>query len=140
MSVSVLVSGALFRAPEARKSSTGKRYIKASLRVAGADNSPPEFWDLLCFSETAGAELMRLGDGDRLAAQGNLKIDLYQPEGKSPRIQRTVFVDSVLPLRSKPKERKQKTAPPAQAAPPDRVNIVPPADQSAAPFDDDIPF
>lgn len=135
MSVSVLVSGSLFRSPEQRTSSSGKRYVKATLRAAAADNSTSEFWDLLCFSETAGAELMRLGDGDRLAAQGNLKVDLYQPEGKPPKIQRTIFVDHVLALRPKPKERK---AAPAVSVP-ERVNIVPPASRDQD-LDDDIPF
>lgn len=139
MSTSVLVTGSLFRSPEQKTSSSGKRYVKATLRAATGDNSPSEFWDLLCFSEAAGAELMRLGDGDRLAAQGSLKIDLYQPENKAPRIQRTVFVDNVLPLRPKPKEKKPKATTPAPAErtpPPQPTSIIPAADG----LDDDIPF
>jgi hypothetical protein len=141
MSASVLVSGVLFRSPEQRTSSTGRQYVKAALRAAAADNSTSEFWDLLVFSETAGAELLRLTENERLAVQGSLKIELYQPEGKPARIQRTIFVDQVLALRAAPRERKQKpTAAPVSARTSsslDRVNILPDA---GGDLDDDIPF
>lgn len=97
--------------------------------------------DLLVFSETAGAELLRLTENERLAVQGSLKIELYQPEGKPARISRTIFVDSVLALRAAPKQKKAK--PPAApvstrvSSSLDRVNILPDAGSD---LDDDIPF
>lgn len=138
MTVHVLVTGTLFRAAEARKATSGRRYVKATLRAPATDNSSADFWDLITFSETAGAELSRLGDGERIAVQGGLKLELYKREGKSARIQRTVFVDNVLALRAPAKPKKPKAAPPGQATAPDRINIMPP--QSSPAFDDDIPF
>jgi hypothetical protein len=141
MSASVLVTGILFRPPEQRTSSTGRKYVKATLRAAAADNSTSEFWDLLAFSETAAAELLRLTENDSLAVQGGLKVEIYAPEGKPPRISRTVFVYHVLPLRSPPKQKKAK--PPAvpvsarASSSLDRVNILPDA---GGDLDDDIPF
>jgi single-stranded DNA-binding protein len=139
MTVHVLFTGTLFRAAEARTASSGRRYVKATLRSAAADNSTADFWDLITFSETAGTELSRLNDGERVAVQGALKLELYQPEGKPAKIQRTIFADSVLALRAPPKPKKSKVAPAGGAPPLEAVNIVPPS--SPAPtFDDDIPF
>lgn len=139
MSVAVLVSGALFRAPEQRTSSAGRRYVKATLRAAAADNTPTDFWDVLAFSETAGADLLRLGEGERVTVQGTLKCELLERDGKPPRIIRTVFVDHVLALRAPPKERKAKKEPAQPSGRPlEPVGIVPPAE--APPFNDDIPF
>lgn len=139
MSVAVLVTGVLFRTAERRTSSAGKSYVKASLRASAVDNSASEFFDLLTFGETAANELLRLEANERIAVQGALKVELYAPEGKPTKIQRTIFVDHVLALRAPPKERKPKKE---HAQPPGRhqepVSIIPPA--SAPPFDDDIPF
>jgi hypothetical protein len=140
MSVAVLVSGTLFRVAEQRTSSSGRKYVKATLRAAAADNSTSEFWDLLIFSESAQAELERLGVNERVSVQGALKLELYEPEGKPAKIQRTIFVDYVLALRAPPKEKKKPNsaaAPASQRLPLQPVNIVPAASPE---FDDDIPF
>jgi hypothetical protein len=141
MSASVLVTGILFRSPEQRTSSSGRKYVKATLRVAAADNSTSEFWDLLAFSETAAAELLRLGENERVAVQGGLKVEVYAPEGKPPRISRTVFVDRILALRSPPKQKKAKSASAGQASAPERRNILPDAQPTrSGDLDDEIPF
>jgi hypothetical protein len=102
MSVHILVSGSLWKNPEQRSSSkTGKTYVSASIRTSSADNTPADFWNLLVFSETVQAELMRLTEGEKLAVQGSCKIELFN--GK---ISRTVFVDAILPLRAPPREKK----------------------------------
>jgi single-stranded DNA-binding protein len=130
MSVFVLVSGSLFKNPELKTSRAGKTYATASIRTSSVDNSAADFWNLLIFSETVAAELMRLTEGDKLAVQGSVKLELYN--GK---ISRTVFVDHILPLRAPPREKKPKPAKPVPT-PQDQ------AEQStaAAPFDDEIPF
>jgi single-stranded DNA-binding protein len=140
MTAHVLVTGSLFRAPEQRTSSSGRKYVKATLRASAADNTTSEFWDLLVFSETAGVELLRLGENERLAVQGSLKTELYQPEGKPAKIQRTIFVDHVLALRAAPREKKPKASGQTTPARPplERVNIIP-AVSSDLP-NDDIPF
>lgn len=141
MSASVLVTGTLFRSPEQRTSSSGRKYVKATLRAAVADNSSSEFWDLLVFSETAAAEFLRLTENDRLAVQGGLKVEIYAPEGKPPRLNRTIFVDHVLALRSPPKQKKAKSASAGQASAPERRNILPDAQPTrSGDLDDEIPF
>jgi hypothetical protein len=136
MSVHVLVSGSLFKNPEIRTSSKGKSYATAAIRTASADNATTDFWNLLIFSETVQAELLRLSEGDQLAAQGSLRLELYN--GK---ISRTVFVDAILPLR---RERKPKAAPvgskAADAIVKQTIEPGTAMPTSAAPFDDDIPF
>lgn len=132
MTVHVLVTGTLFRAGEQRTSSSGRRYVRATIKAAAADTSGAEFFDLMVFSETAGAELERLEVGERVAVQGALKLELYTPEGKPPRISRTIFADHVLALRAPAKERKAKAT---AATPPERL---PPAGRGE--LDDDIPF
>ena len=138
MSVSILLSGALFRQPQQKISQSGKRYMSGTIKAAAADNTSADFWNLLVFSDTAQAELARLGDGDKVAVQGTLKIELYEREGQQ-RISRTVFADHVLALRAAPKERKPKAPPVGSKAAdlPVKQSILPSTDPA---LDDDIPF
>jgi single-stranded DNA-binding protein len=133
MSVAILVSGSLFKAPELKTSKSGKTYATASIRTASADNiTTADFWNLLVFSETASTELMRLSEGEKLAAQGSLKLEIYN--GK---ISRTVFVDAILPLR---RERKPKAASASAAS---AKKPAPTSQEQASTnpdFDDPIPF
>lgn len=137
MSVSVLIAGSIFREPQQRTSQSGKKYVTATVKAAAADNSASDFWAVLAFGDTAGAELMRLGLNERLAIQGTLKLETYEKDGQT-KISRTVFADSVLALRAPPREGKPKPA----AKTPDRsslepVNILPASDPG---LDDEIPF
>jgi hypothetical protein len=132
VSIHILVSGSLFKNPELKTSKSVKTYATASIRTASADTSAADFWNLLVFSETVQAELMRLGEGDKLSAQGSLKLEIYN--GK---ISRTIFVDAILPLRAPPRERKPKKAAAPEGLPLEHENIMP---ASAPTFDDDIPF
>ena len=69
MSAHALVSGRPLRQPESRTSKNGKPFVTATLKVkAGADFI--DWWKILAFSESLGAELMALRDGDALSAQG----------------------------------------------------------------------
>lgn len=106
MSVAVLITGTLFKEPQQRTSQAGKRYVTASIRTASADNTAADFWNLLVFSTSVQEELLRLSEGDKLAVQGSLKLEIYN--GK---ISRSVFVDAILPLRAPPRERKPKAPP-----------------------------
>jgi single-stranded DNA-binding protein len=131
MSVAVLISGALFKNPELKTSRAGKTYATASIRTASADNSAADFWNLLIFSETVAAELMRLSEGDKLAVQGSLKLEIYN--GK---ISRTVFVDAILALRAPPREKKPKAKP----APPSQEQSTTTANPPDDDLNDSIPF
>jgi single-stranded DNA-binding protein len=124
MSVAVLVSGALFRAPERKTSQAGKSYVRATLKVQSTTDNGSDFWSLMVFSETTGTALLELADGDRVAVQGTLKVGIY-----NNKVQRTCFVDQVLPLRAK-KKRQAKLETAADTT----------AGTSEPPFDDAIPF
>ena len=123
MTAFALVTGPLFRAPEQRVSKAGKPYVTATIRAKDGDSS--QFWRVTAFSESAQAELMRLGDGDSCCVQGAFKAELYQPEGGDPKVSLSIIADYVLALRQ-PKI--------GSAAYPRKPS------GGAAAFDDAIPF
>jgi single-stranded DNA-binding protein len=134
MSVAVLVTGTLFKEPQQRTSQSGKRYVTTTIKATTTDNSSSDFWSVLAFGDTAGAELMRLAVGERAAIQGGLKFELYTANDGATKISKTIFVDHVLALRAPPKERKPKKA---------AANATPAKETAAggpAFFSDDIPF
>src|SRR5271169_1255851 len=123
MTAFVLVSGTLSRAPELKTAKSGKPYASATIRVA-ADGAA-EFWSILAFSEAAQAELMRLGEGDKISAQGSFKVEPYTARDGQTRINRTVFADHVLPLRQPPRERKPRADNSTRAVDPSLNDSIP---------------
>jgi len=145
VTASVLISGSIFRTPEQKVSASGKKYVKATIKVSSRDESESEFWSVMTFSESCGEELLRLTDGDHVAIQGGLKLGQYEKDGQA-RVSRTVFANSVLPLRSAPKQRRTKTSAPKRDSdfgtcglkP---INIMPDGDEPEGRFfSDSIPF
>jgi single-stranded DNA-binding protein len=112
MSTFALVTGVIFRPPLQKTAKTGKLFTSCTIKVAAADNASSDFWSVLAFGDTAGAELMRLGINERVTIQGSLKLELYTANDGATKISRTVFADHVLALRAPPKERKAKAAAP----------------------------
>jgi len=98
-----LVNGVLHREPERRTSKNGKAFVTASLRCKDGDGSA--FWRVTGFSESACDELLRLKAGDAVSVQGQMKAELYQPEGGEPRLSLSVIADHVLALRQPAKQR-----------------------------------
>jgi len=96
MSAFVLVAGTMLKPPEPRVAKSGKPYVTT---VLWADD---EYWNLVVFSETARAELMRLRPGDNLAVQGQLQISVYTGKDGREKIGRTILVGDVLALRRAP--------------------------------------
>ncbi len=103
MTAYVLVSGAIFRVPEARTSKAGKPFWSATIKTKGDDAAT--WWKIIAFSESAGAALLRLSDGDAVSVQGSLKVETYERDGVT-KVSLTCIADAVLPLRAAPKERK----------------------------------
>ena len=135
MSTQVLIAGSIYRAPEQKTSQAGRQFVSATVKVGG-ESGNADFWTVMVFSQSSQEELLRLGVGDALSAQGSAKIELYRPGGSSEaRISRTIFANAILPLRAPPRERKKKG--PAEAP-----LLDTPAEQTAGPafFSDDIPF
>lgn len=137
MSAHILLTGSIFRDPEQRTSQSGKTYVTTTLKAAAADNAASEFWDVLAFSETVQAELLRLRTGERLSLQGSLRLELYTTKAGEQRISRKIFADHALALRAPPKAKKPKPVSDGDAQPaiPGKVSILPSSD-----LDDDIPF
>lgn len=137
MSVAILLTGKLERAPEQRMSRNGAPFTMATLRVSAGTEL--QFWRIFVFSESAQAELARLGEGDVIAAQGSPKFELYTPESGAPRVSLSMTADAILPLKAAPKERRPKAEKPA--APPDtrqRIERRPCVTEPC--LDDDIGF
>jgi single-stranded DNA-binding protein len=140
MSVHVMIAGSLFREPTQKTSKTGKPFVVATIKVA-ADNEL-QFWNVLAFSESAQAEILRLAFGEALTVQGSLKVETYTKDGEV-KVNRTCFADNVLALRQPPRERKETNSKPARSAPAPSRNTGGPAptvwDQGSD-LNDDIPF
>ena len=131
---SALISGSLFRAPEPRTSKAGKSFVSATLKVKAGESA--QFWSLLAFGEEAKAELMRLGNGDAIAAQGAMKVETGERDGAT-RLNFTLFADKILALRQpeEKRERKERPQPPDTRTRAERCAGVPDPDLS-----DGIPF
>jgi single-stranded DNA-binding protein len=107
MSAHVLISGVLYRQPEQRTSRAGKSFVTATLRCKEGDAS--QWWKVLAFSESAGVELLRLGDGDAVSVQGVLRVETYDKDGET-RLSLSVVADAVLALKQPPRQREKKSA------------------------------
>jgi single-stranded DNA-binding protein len=103
MTAHVLITGVIFRAPESRTSKAGKPFWTATIKAKGDDALT--WWKIIVFSESAGAELLRLSDGDAVSVQGALRVETYDKDGMT-KVSLTCIADAVLPLRAAPKERK----------------------------------
>jgi single-stranded DNA-binding protein len=132
MSVQVLVSGALFKAPEQRTSKSGKPFVTATIRAKNGEVT--QWWKVIGFSDSAMAVLMRLSDGDALSVQGCMKTETYTPkDGSEPRLSFSVTADHVLSLRQPRRKPPQGEGRSAKQQPS-------PKPQRAPTFDDAIPF
>ena len=130
MTAVALISGALSRAPELRTAKIdGKPFFATATIKVAADNAV-DFWSVLAFSESAQAELLRLGEGDKVSLQGSLKLEVYISRDGEHEISRTLFADHVLALRQPPRERKPKADKPERSAPDNRPTADPSLDDS----------
>jgi single-stranded DNA-binding protein len=107
MTAFCLISGTLFRAPEHRVSKAGKPYATATVKCGTGEALT--WWRLTAFSESAIAELMKLGNGDAVSAQGAMSAELYRPDNGEPRLSLSIIADQVLALRQ-PKKSREKAA------------------------------
>ena len=105
MTAFALVTGTLFRAPEQRTSKNGRAFVVATIRAKDGETS--QWWKAIAFSESAGAELLRLSDGDALSVQGALKAETYTKDGET-KLSLTCIADAVLALRQPAKPRQPK--------------------------------
>ena len=74
MSLHALATGTLFRTPELKVSKSGKNFVSTTLKTKSGDAI--DFINVLVFSESQGAEMLRLAAGDSVPVQGTLKAEL----------------------------------------------------------------
>jgi hypothetical protein len=147
MTAYALITGAIFRAPVQKTSKAGKPYTSCTIKAGSDDGGSGDFWSVLCFSESAQLELLRLeaGDavscrgrprpqrpreaGDAVSVRGKMKLEIFEA-----RISRSIFADAALGLRPAP--RMPRAAKAAKAAPTSQTTTT----TTTATFDDDIPF
>jgi hypothetical protein len=131
MTTFVLVSGVLQKPASRLIAKCGKCYTAATLKTR--DGEAVSFWKLLAFSETVQEDLLRLGEGESLSAQGALRVEIYLPtNGAEPHIEFSCMVNAILAAKQ---PRKPKAKQPAPALADDRR-----APATAPAFDDDLPF
>jgi hypothetical protein len=128
----VLVTGTIYRQPEQRTSKAGRPFVVATLRCKNGDAT--QWWKVLAFSESAGAELLRLGDGDAVSCQGTLKAELYEKD-RETKLSLTCIADAVLPLRQAAKPRAKAEDKPAPMSRRRRdAGVIDPALNDRMPF------
>jgi single-stranded DNA-binding protein len=79
----VLVSGALFHAPESRTLKNGELCVTAIVESKESnDGNRTRFWHIAAFSETAQSVLMHLSRGDTVVVQGTVKAEIHERNGE----------------------------------------------------------
>ncbi len=139
MAIHVLLTGVLHKNAVSRTSQNGNGYATCSVRV---EQDGQTIWaNVICFDETAQAELLRLNAGDALSIQGKAAPKVYMKDEEArPSLQ--VTATAVLALQAKPqaraqpvKTRSKQAVKPYRAA--DRQEAGHGADDG---FDDPLPF
>lgn len=97
----VLVMGSLFRAPEAKTSGNGNRYVAATIKCREGDGRS-SFWSVRAFTQSVQSELLALREGDGLSVQGIMQASVYQPtDGSEARVSLSVVADNILPAKTR---------------------------------------
>jgi hypothetical protein len=89
MSTSALITGKLWRAPEARTSSkTCKPFFVANIREGVGEQAT-------CWSVRAFADLLKLEAGDAVSVSGPCTAEVYAKDGAPPRMSFRITVDRI---------------------------------------------
>ena len=85
MSIDALVSGRIYKQPQSRVASNGRRFVTTVVRAA-ARNDDALFVSVIAFSASACDALLTLEDGDSVALAGELTPKVFHPrDGSEPR-------------------------------------------------------
>lgn len=143
--LSALASGQLVRDPKTGTSASGTRWANTTIRCpTGTDregNALTSFVTILAFNDDAD-RLARLGKGDAVSVQGNLKQTEYVKDGET-RHGLEILANSILtPYALKKKRGDSDRAPAGKSAPnaPDGWAVYAPTASAGAAFDDPIGF
>lgn len=130
--IEALMAGKLVGKPEARTSKSGRTFVTAKLRVA-AGGEDTHFVRLTAFSDTAGAALLALDDGDAAAVAGSLKPGAWVDRDGAAKPNIDMVVAQVLTVYHLKRRRDavQATGEPADTEPPSARRTASPAPSSA---------
>ena len=100
MSTCALITGKLWRAPEAQTSSkTGKPFAVANVRARAT------WWQVTAFDEAAD-DLLKLEAGDAISISGPFTAEVYAKDGLEPRVSFRIIVNRIAsPRRGKHKHK-----------------------------------
>ncbi len=139
--IDALIQGTLYKVPQARTASNGRRFATANVRTPTKDGTAI-FVSVIAFAESAVTALLALEDGDAVALAGELTPKVYQPrDGGEPRPSLDLVAHKVLTEYHVARKRKavagnRDDRSPDDERPEPAVN-KPPVE---VPFDDTIPF
>ena len=80
-----LVSGRLIGTAQARTGQNGRRFVTAKMRIPANDGGAL-FASIITFSESTGAALLALNDGDSVALSGSVVPRIWQDRHGDSRI------------------------------------------------------
>ena len=134
MSTTVLISGKLFRDPEAKTSRGGKPYTLATVKVGQGEDV--QWWRVMAFGDADRDELISLRNGDAVAVSGPLKAEMYAPNGNEPRLSLSVMADRIISAKRAKREKAAEGRTEAKVER-NRDRAASPGDR---PFDDGVTF
>jgi single-stranded DNA-binding protein len=84
MSIEAAFTGICCRDPELKTAQSGKAFCSFTLGVGEGDGR--QWVRVVCFEDTAEKVAQQLRKGGKAYCEGFLEIDLWEPDGKPPRI------------------------------------------------------
>ena len=99
-----LIAGKVQGQPMRKTGKTGKAYVTAKVRAHAGDSDV--FVNVICFSDSTGAALLALGDGDAVSLAGALKPGAWLDKEGAPRPSLDMVASAVLTVYHIAKKRK----------------------------------
>jgi single-stranded DNA-binding protein len=90
MSAFAMISGRLWKAPEAKTAKAGQPFAVATVRVAERERAV--FWSIVAFGEVA-EELLQLEDGDSVSVSGPFSTETYVSKDGETRVSHKLTAD-----------------------------------------------
>jgi hypothetical protein len=93
--IDALITGRVHRAAQSRTSSSGKRFVTATVRTVLRDGTAL-FVNVIAFDDKAVSALLALAVGDAVSLAGELTPKVYSPPQGEPRVSLALLAHAVL--------------------------------------------
>jgi single-stranded DNA-binding protein len=90
MSAFAMISGRLWKSPDAKTTKTGAVFATATVRVAERERAA--FWNVIGFGEVAD-DLLKLEDGDSVSVSGPFQSEVYLSKSGESRVSHRITAD-----------------------------------------------